>query len=245
MLITARPSFAPPSAASRHLTRLALNRLGQRQCAAMVRELAGGKPRCREAVLAEIVAKTDGIPLFVEELTKTVLESGLLEETADGYRLRGPLPALAIPATLQDSLMARLDRWRREGGGAGRRVIGREFAHGLLEAVAGWPGERLDAALAGLEEAGADLPRGAAQDRQYVFKHALVRDAAYETLLHERRQDIHKRILAALERSPETPPRFSPSTQPRRGSCSRPSNVGRKRARSRSRARPTRRRSRT
>jgi predicted ATPase len=206
VVITARPGFAHDFGQRRHVTRISLSRLARDQVDAMVRELARGKP-VPESVLAEIADKTDGVPLFVEEVTKVVLESGLLRETPAGYELEGSLRRLSVPASLHDSMMARLDRHKMQKEVAQTAAcIGREFGHGLLEAVAGLPENALGAALAGLEEAGLIFPRAGPQERQYVFKHALVRDAAYESLLHERRQDIHKRILAALERSPETPP---------------------------------------
>jgi predicted ATPase len=135
LLITFRPEFTSPWTGYAHLTPLTLSRLGQRQGAQMVERLTGGKPLPPE-VLEQILAKTDGVPLFVEELTKAVLESGLLTETGDRYELSAPLPPLAIPATLHDSLMARLDRLApvKEVAQTGA-VIGREFSHELLAAV--------------------------------------------------------------------------------------------------------------
>ena len=135
ILITGRPEYSPSWGSPTNLTRLVLSRLGQRQCAALIDVVTGGKPLPDE-VIAQIVSRTDGIPLFVEELTKTVIESGLLVETPIGYELTGPLPALAIPSTLQDSLMARLDRLApaKEVAQVGA-TIGREFSHRLLSAV--------------------------------------------------------------------------------------------------------------
>ena len=121
LVISFRPEFTPPWTGFTHLTALTLNRLGQRQGAAIVERLTGGKA-LPEEVMAQILAKTDGVPLFVEELTKTVLESGLLADAGDHYELSGPLPPLAIPSTLHDSLMARLDRLGPDqAGGADRR----------------------------------------------------------------------------------------------------------------------------
>ena len=139
LIITFRPEFTPPWSGQPHVTALALTRLGRRDGAAMVEQVAGGKALPAE-IRAQIVAKTDGVPLFVEELTKTVLESGLLEDAGDRYELTGPLPPLAIPATLHDSLMARLDRLApvKEVAQIGA-VIGREFGHELLAAVADLP----------------------------------------------------------------------------------------------------------
>jgi class 3 adenylate cyclase len=139
VVLSYRPEFNPPWGGQAHVTTLPLNRLGRRQGAAMVARLAGGKALPDE-VLAQIVAKTDGVPLFVEELTKTVLESGLLRDRGDRYELSGPLPPLAIPTTLHDSLMARLDRLApvKDVAQIGA-VIGREFDHELLAAVAAMP----------------------------------------------------------------------------------------------------------
>ena len=127
-------------------------------------------------VLAEIILKTDGIPLFVEELTKTVMQSGLLQDTPSGYRLSGPLPTLAIPATLQDSLMARLDRLApaKQVAQVGA-VIGREFGHRLMaEVLCAMPPPKLDAALADLVRSELVFRRGTPPDATYSFKHALV-----------------------------------------------------------------------
>ena len=135
LVITYRPEFIPPWASHGHVTIHALNRLGRRQGAAMVAKVTGGKP-LPDAVLDQIVAKTDGVPLFVEELTKTVLEAGFLKDRGDRYELDGPLPDLAISATLQDSLMARLDRLSsvKEVAQIGA-CIGREFSYELLASV--------------------------------------------------------------------------------------------------------------
>ena len=155
-LVTCRPESMPELGKPAHLTHLTLNRLGQRQCAALIDVVTLGQPLPQE-VQAQIIRKTDGVPLFVEELTKTVLQSGLLEQSATGYRLTGPLPDLAIPSTLQDSLMARLDRLSeaKEVAQAGA-AIGREFSRSLLSAVLQTTAAiQLDKSLADLE--GADL----------------------------------------------------------------------------------------
>ena len=153
-----------------------------------------------DEVAAQIVAKTDGVPLFVEELTKTVLESGLLKDAGDHYELAGPLPPLAMPSTLHDSLLARLDRLApvKEIAQIGA-ALGREFSHGLLAAVAGRPEAELQAALDQLVAAELVYRRGAAPDVVYSFKHALVQDAAYGTLLKSRRQHLHARIAQVME----------------------------------------------
>ncbi len=142
VVLTYRPDFSPPWTGQSHVTAMTMNRLGRRQGAAMVDRVTGGKPLPDE-VLDQILAKTDGVPLFVEELTRTVLEFGLLTDAGDHYELAGPLPPLAIPATLHDSLMARLDRLApvKEVAQIGA-VIGREFSHELLAAVSPCRGGR-------------------------------------------------------------------------------------------------------
>ena len=160
--------------------------------------MTGGRKLPAE-VMAQIVAKTDGVPLFVEELTKNVLESDLLIGDGEGYRLEGPLPPLAIPSTLQDSLMARLDRLAsvKEIAQIGA-AIGREFSYALLQAVVGRDEARCRGALAQLEDAELVFRIGAPPDARYSFKHALVQDTAYESLLKSRRQMLHQRIAEAL-----------------------------------------------
>jgi class 3 adenylate cyclase/tetratricopeptide (TPR) repeat protein len=197
LLITHRPEFTPPWGTPGHLTRLAMNRLGARACAGLIGDLARGKA-VPEEVLRQIVAKADGVPLFVEELTKAVLESGLLTEDADAWRLAGPLPPLAIPSSLHDSFIARLDRMApvKEVAQIGA-AIGREFSARLLGRVLGMTPATLGAALARLVEAGLLESRGG--DDMYAFKHALTRDAAYASLLRSRRQICHQRIATALE----------------------------------------------
>jgi class 3 adenylate cyclase/predicted ATPase len=204
LLITLRPEFSPPWSGP-HVSTLALARLGRREGAAMVERVVKDKP-LPEEVAAQIVAKTDGVPLFVEELTKTVLESGLLTDAGDRWELSAPLPPLAIPATLHDSLLARLDRLApvKEIAQIGA-AIGREFSHALLAAVAGRPEPELEAALDQLVASELVYRRGTAPDATYSFKHALVQDAAYGTLLKSRRQHLHARIVDILERQfPET-----------------------------------------
>ena len=146
------------------------------------------------------MAKTDGVPLFVEELTKAVLESGLLKDAGDHYELAGPLPPLALPSTLHDSLLARLDRLApvKEIAQIGA-ALGREFSHGLLAAVAARPEAELQAALDQLVAAELVYRRGTPPDVSYSFKHALIQDAAYGTLLKSRRQQLHARIAQVLE----------------------------------------------
>ena len=198
-LFTVRPEFTPPWGVRAHLTPLTLSRLPHPQVAQMVHYVTGGKALPAE-VLAQIVAKTDGVPLFVEELTKAVLESGLLQEQDGRYTLTGPLPPLAIPATLHDSLMARLDRLAtaREVAQLGS-TLGREFAYDLLQAVAPLAAEALQHGLHQLVEAEILYQRGVPPQATYLFKHALLQDAAYQSLLKSRRQQLHQRIAQVLE----------------------------------------------
>src|SRR5438128_5164173 len=173
VLLTFRPDFRPPWAPRAHVASLTLNRLTRRQTELMVGRAAGGKGLPME-VVREVVAKTDGVPLFVEELTKMVLESGLLREHDGRYELTGALPSLAIPSTLQDSLMARLDRLAtvKEVAQIGA-ALGRTFHYELLRAVASMDDAPLQRALAKLEESDLLHRRGVPPDATYVFKHAL------------------------------------------------------------------------
>jgi class 3 adenylate cyclase/predicted ATPase len=201
VVITHRPVFAAPWGGHPHVTSLTLNRLGRRQSQAMVSALTANKP-LPEDVLGQILAKTDGVPLFVEELTRTVLEAGFLREEEDRYVLTGPLPPLAIPATLHDSLMARLDRLSPiKEVAQTAAAIGREFSHQLLSEVSTANDEGLEDALAQLAEAGLVFRRGKPPQATYIFKHALVRDAAYESLLKSKRPELHGRIAQTLEHS--------------------------------------------
>ena len=207
-LITFRPEFVPPWTQLPHVTSLTLNRLARRQCAELIGSLCGGRSLPNE-IVDQIIAKSDGIPLFIEELTKTVLESSLLAERDDRYVLVGPLPPMAIPTTLQDSLMARLDRLSpvREVAQIGS-VIGREFSYNLLAAVAPMGANELVDALSQLTKAELVFARGEPPDATYIFKHALVQDAAYASLLRTRRQQLHANIAQVLEeQAPETPAR--------------------------------------
>jgi class 3 adenylate cyclase/predicted ATPase len=200
VLVTYRPEFDPPWTRRDNVTVITLKRLPRMQGQAMVERVSGGKAMPEE-VVAEIVAKTDGVPLFVEELTMTVLEAGFLEDAGDHWVLDGPLPPLAIPATLQDSLMARLDRLSpvKEVAQIGA-CIGREFSHELLAAVAPMGDNALDEALQQLVTSEIILRRGGGSDMHFVFKHALVQDSAYESLLKSKRFLLHKQIGEALSR---------------------------------------------
>ena len=199
LLVTARPEFTPPWPSDAHVTMQALARLGHREGATLVERSAGGKALPAE-ILEQILARTDGVPLFLEELTKTIIESGLLREEDGHYALDGALPPLAIPTTLHDSLMARLDRLAsvREVAQIGA-AIGREFSYPLFSAVAQQPDERLKEALDQLVRAELVFGRGEVPEAVYTFKHALVQEAAYASLLRERRRQLHARIAQALE----------------------------------------------
>ena len=212
LLVSFRPEYVPRWSGQPHVSELSLSRLSKRQGAQLVQKVTGGKALPAE-VLDQIVAKTEGVPLFVEELTKTMLESGLLQDRGDHYELSGPLPPLAIPSTLHDSLMARLDRLApiREVAQIGA-CIGREFTHELLLAVAPMPEAALDSALQQLSDAQLIFQRGTLPDAIYMFKHALVQDAAYSSLLKSKRQQYHQRIATVMvERfaeEAETQPEF-------------------------------------
>jgi class 3 adenylate cyclase/predicted ATPase len=204
LVVTFRPEFSPPWSNHPHVMALALSGLARTQAAAVVARVAGGKA-LPAPVMEQILAKTEGLPLFVEELTKAVLESGLLAIADDHYELAGPLQPFAIPATLRDSLMARLDRpgLVREVAQIGA-VIGREFGHDLLAAVADIDAARLEDTLSQLMDAELVFRRGIPPEITYVFKHALVQDAAYGGLLRAQRQELHARVARELEaRSPE------------------------------------------
>ncbi len=200
LVITFRPDYQPPWAGQPHVTMVTLSRLSQRERATLVDHITGGKSLPPE-LLDQIVERTDGVPLFVEELTKSVLESGQLHEDRDSYVLEQPMQQLAIPTTLQASLMARVDRL-----GSAREVlqigaaIGREFSYEVLAAVAGLPDAVLQDALIRLTEAELLFLRGTPPNAIYSFKHALVQDTAYSTMLRARRQQLHAVIALVLEK---------------------------------------------
>ncbi|MSP12703.1 MAG: adenylate cyclase, partial [Chloroflexi bacterium] len=203
-LFTCRPDFTPPWDGRAQLAQVSLSRLSRRQVGELVVQMVHGKSLPAE-VLQQVVDRTDGVPLFVEELTKMVLESGLLQEREDHYELTGPLPPLAIPATLHDSLMARLDRLAAVKEVAQlAATIGREFSYDLLRAVSTADEATLQAGLAHLVEAELLFQRGVPPQASYTFKHALIQDTAYQSLLKSRRQIYHQRIAQVLvERFPE------------------------------------------
>ncbi len=198
-LFTFRSEFEPPWVGLPNVGILTLGRLDRNDVESIVAQVTGGRALPAE-VMKQIVAKTDGNPLFVEELTKAVLEAGILIEDGEGYRLDGPLPPLAIPETLQDFLMARLDRLApvREIAQIGA-AIGREFSYSLVRVLVGRDEAALKDALAQLEDAELVFRRGDAPEAVYTFKHALVQDVAYESLLKSRRHQLHGRIARTLE----------------------------------------------
>ncbi|MGE4091783.1 MAG: adenylate/guanylate cyclase domain-containing protein [Candidatus Binatia bacterium] len=205
VLLTSRPEFTPPWGQHGHLSQLTLSRLGKRQAPQMIAQIVKDKPLPAE-VVQQIVAKTDGVPLFVEELTKMVLESGLLIETNGQYELNEPLPPLAIPSTLQDSLMARLDRLAitKEIAQLGT-TIGREFSYDVLHAVSPLDEQTLQHGLKQLVGAELLYQRGTPPHASYLIKHALIQDTAYQSLLKSKRQQLHQQIAQVLEeRFPET-----------------------------------------
>ena len=198
-VITYRPAFEPRWRSYGHVTTHTLNRLTRRQVTALIADVTNNKALPQE-VLAQIEAKTDGVPLFVEELTKMVLESGLLKDHGDHYALSGPLAPLAIPATLQDSLMARLDRLESAKAVAQyASVIGRQVSYTLLEAVSPLDEATLQHELGRLVRAELLYQRGLPPQAMYTFKHVLIQDSAYQSLLRSTKQGYHQRIAEVLE----------------------------------------------
>jgi predicted ATPase len=201
LIVTFRPEFQPSWTGEPHVRMLTLNRLDRRDRTALVEQIARGKALPSE-VVDQITGRTDGVPLFIEELTKSVLESGLLHEENERYVLDRALPPLAIPMTLHDSLLARLDRLASvrlvaQIGAA----IGRQFPYGLLRAVSRLSEDELQVALGRLVASELVFQRGTPPDAVYSFKHALVQDAAHGSLLRSTRQQLHAQIAEALEAS--------------------------------------------
>ena len=200
LIITYRPEFTPPWLGQSHVTVLTLNRLGRRDNIAVIRQVAKGKD-FPPVLLEQIVARTDGVPLFIEEMTKSVLESDILREQDGAYVLAESLPPLAVPATLQASLVARLDRLASlravvQAGAA----LGREFAYTSIRAVCDLGDAELEPLLRQLVASELVHQRGAVPHAVYTFKHALVQDAAYGTMLKSQRAAIHARIVETFER---------------------------------------------
>jgi tetratricopeptide (TPR) repeat protein len=199
VVLSHRPEFQSRWSGQGHVGALNLSKLTRAQSAAMISALAGGKP-LPAGLLEQILTRTDGVPLFVEELTKSILESGGLKEGDDHYEYGDSAHAVTIPETLRDSLMARLDRFMpvREIAQIGA-AIGREFSYELIAAVAPMPQAKLDAALTQLSESALAFRRGTPPDATYTFKHALVQDAAYDSLLKRRRRDLHAKIAHVID----------------------------------------------
>jgi class 3 adenylate cyclase/predicted ATPase len=202
LIITFRPEFQPPWTGQAHVTMLALNRLGRREGMALIERVAGKEPLPPD-IIAEIAERTDGIPLFVEELTKAVLEAASGQEGMQRTLSTTPTASFAVPATLHASLMARLDRL----GAPAKEIaqigaaIGREFAYELLLSVAQRSVAELQAGLDRLADAGLVFCRGSPPHATFLFKHALIRDAAYSSLLRSQRQQLHARIATIIEQS--------------------------------------------
>ncbi|WP_455208521.1 adenylate/guanylate cyclase domain-containing protein [Kaarinaea lacus] len=198
VMLTYRLEFTPPWAPRSHITHISINRLTRKQSGRMVRWIANNKD-LPVSVFNEIIRKTDGTPFFVEELTKMVLESDLLRETHEHYELAGPVSSLAIPSTLQDSLMARLDKL-----GPAKELaqlsatLGREFAHNLLKAVSDRSYENLNQHLSHLVFHELLYQRGLPPTASYTFRHALVHEVAYQSLLKKTRQKYHRKIAEVL-----------------------------------------------
>jgi TOMM system kinase/cyclase fusion protein len=204
-VMTARTEYAPPWANRSSLKPIQIGRLSRREAELMILRLAGGK-RLPKEITARLVENADGIPLFIEELTRNVLTSGVLRETESGFELAGPIATLAIPSTLKDSLMARLDRL-----GAAKEVaqvasvLGRTFAHEWLEAICPIDRTALRDCVSRLVDEELLFMQGTPPEAEYTFKHALIRDAAYQSMLTRTRQQYHERFARALEmQSPET-----------------------------------------
>jgi predicted ATPase len=198
LVVTFRPEFTPLWGSHSHISAHALNRLGRRASSMLVGKVASEKPLPGE-LMAQIVAKADGVPLFIEELTKAVLESDILVDAGERYALSGAVDAVTIPDTLHDSLMARLGRLIpvREVAQIGA-AIGREFSHRLVAALSPMSEVDLDAALDKLVASELVHRKGNPPDAEYTFKHALVQDAAYDSLLKRNRQELHTRIAEAF-----------------------------------------------
>jgi class 3 adenylate cyclase/tetratricopeptide (TPR) repeat protein len=198
-IVTFRPDFVPPWLGRSQVTLISLNRLPRRLCAEMIAYVTGSKI-LPQTISDQINDRTDGVPLFIEELTKAVVESGPLVNAGDQYMTIDPAAPLAIPTSLQESLLARLDRLAPNTDVVQiAAAIGRQFSHELISAVAGLTPQQLDEALAQLVNAELIFPRGAPPDVVYTFKHALVQDTAYGALLRGPRQQIHARIADTLE----------------------------------------------
>ena len=201
MIMTSRPEFVPPWSMRSHITPITLNRLESQHAMALIARIAGTKP-LPEDVIEHIANKADGVPLYVEELTKTILTADILREVGDRFELTGPLSSLSIPDTLQESLMARLDRLPqvRELAQLGS-VLGREFAYEMIFGLSTAGDQDLQSGLEQLVDAELLYQRGRPPRARYTFKHALIQDAAYESLLRRNRQQHHLQVAQLLESS--------------------------------------------
>ena len=205
VIATHRPEFQSTWGNRSYLSQITLNRLSRHQIPRMVERITHGRALPTD-IVQQLVQRTDGVPLYVEEITKTVLESGHLKEVDGHYELIGSLPALAIPSTIQDSLMARLDRLISAKGIAQLgATIGRQFSYELVEAVSQLDEVTLQRELARLVETELLFQRGVPPQATFTFKHALIQDTAYQSLLKSTRQQYHQQIAQVLtERFPET-----------------------------------------
>jgi|RhiMetdeSRZDD1v2_1073273.scaffolds.fasta_scaffold00425_30 class 3 adenylate cyclase/tetratricopeptide (TPR) repeat protein len=199
VVLTYRPEFQPRWGAHGHVAGLNMSKLTRAQSSAMVSKLANSKALPAE-LMQQILAKADGVPLFVEELTKSILESSQLKVQGDRYEYADTTRSITIPATLRDSLMARLDRYMpvKEIAQIGA-AIGREFSYEVIAAVSPRSKTELDDSLERLTASGLAFCRGKPPEATYTFKHALVQDAAYDSLLKSRRQELHRKIARVLE----------------------------------------------
>jgi predicted ATPase len=199
LLITYRPEFSPPWAGFGHVTTHSLNRLGGHETVGIIDSVTGGKALPAD-VVDQIIGKTDGVPLFVEEVTKVVLESGTLTQRGDSYILDGPLSSVMVPATLHDALLARLDRLPEAKEVAQTAAcIGRVFSYEVLAAISRLDENDLREALSRLVNSELVFQRGVPPESIYTFKHALVRDTAYSSLMKVNCRRIHERLAEALE----------------------------------------------
>ncbi|WNM60761.1 adenylate/guanylate cyclase domain-containing protein [Candidatus Nitrospira neomarina] len=199
VMLTSRPGFEPPWSDQANVGKISLKRLGGIDIGTVVKGVTGGKMLPPE-ITELVVSRTDGVPLFVEELTKSLLESGLLRQRNNEYELVGSLPLMAIPATLQDSLMARLDKLSTAKPVAQLgATLGREFSYELLHAVSPLEETTLQNALTQLEEAELLYRQGLLTQAKFTFKHALIQEAAYESLLKSTRREFHHHIAEVLE----------------------------------------------
>jgi class 3 adenylate cyclase/tetratricopeptide (TPR) repeat protein len=199
MVVTCRPEFRSPWGIRSHLTPIMLGNLGRAHVETIATHAVGGKG-LPAALVAQIAEKTDGVPLFVEEMTKAIVESGVLRDADDRYELTGPIEALSIPISLNDALMARLDRLQAAKSLAQLgAVIGRRFSYDLIRTVAAYEEGRLQQELGQLVSAELLYQRGMVPRTTYMFKHALIKDVAYESLLRRRREELHGAIGEAIE----------------------------------------------